>query len=489
MPATLESVETLLTDLHARLEATTPSLTEEQVRALCAQVLQTALTDPEGPFRKLRFNGASQLVGSKFGRWGLSVSDVEWLYDMQTSLRGQKRIGEGFYTGPSPELEAAFKDVSDAHYLSQEEIRAIDRQAIDDMFPRISRHMIMQHEAALRAMDSAESGYGSQLIGAQYVADLWEAARRPSRVLGLIDQFEMLAPTVYMPVEVDFPELLYVGENTANNSSNYTTVKTGSNRVSVAAKKFIIHQMWSGELDEDSILPYIVFLRRQAELSLAHYGDSLVLNGDDTNTATGNINLDDADPPDTKHYLAADGIRHAGIVDNTANKLDMAGAVTFNALIGQRKRMVDRTYFHDWGHPNDPSDLVYITDPDTGDAIATLDEFVTVDKFGANATVLNGQVGRIGQNPLIGSMAMSLTEADGKVSTTGSNNVKGQVAAFNRRGMKLGWRRRVRLESERIIATDQFRIVYSMRLGVGRYTPTGAASGIEWADVLYNIAL
>jgi len=31
--------------------------------------------------------------------------------------------------------------------------------------------------------------------------------------------------------------------------------------------------------------------------------------------------------------------------------------------------------------------------------------------------------------------------------------------------------------------------VYSLRLGMGRYTPTGAASGIEAADVIYNITL
>ena len=54
---------------------------------------------------------------------------------------------------------------------------------------------------------------------------------------------------------------------------------------------------------------------------------------------------------------------------------------------------------------------------------------------------------------------------------------------------KAGWRRRVRLESERLPATDQTRIVYSLRMGFARFSPTGAASGIEAADVLYNISL
>ena len=60
---------------------------------------------------------------------------------------------------------------------------------------------------------------------------------------------------------------------------------------------------------------------------------------------------------------------------------------------------------------------------------------------------------------------------------------------FNRRGFVAGWRRRVKIETERLPATDQTRIVASLRLGFSRFTPTGSASGIEAADVIYNISL
>jgi hypothetical protein len=82
-------------------------------------------------------------------------------------------------------------------------------------------------------------------------------------------------------------------------------------------------------------------------------------------------------------------------------------------------------------------------DPELGDKAAMLDEVITVDKFGSAATVLTGQLARIGQSPLITSIAMSLTEADGKVSTTAGNNTLGGSQAFNRRGFKVGWRRRI----------------------------------------------
>lgn len=487
----MEAIEKLLQDVGARLQAMPENvLGEKQIREIFSNMLEEAIKDPELG-RKMRFgqNSPDVLQGSKFARWNLSVADIEFLYDMQSALKGQRKSDGGAYTGPSQELENAFKSISDACYVSQEEIRKIDQTAIDGMFPRVSKAAMKSYERALKAMDSAESGFGQQLIGAQYVGELWEAARRESRIFNQLTAFEMTAPSAFLPVEVDIPEMYYVGESTTFNASNYDTSKTGSQRVQVDAKKFIIHQMWSGELEEDSIIPFIPFLRMQAAKAIAHYTDSLVLNGDTTNAATGNINLVDADPANTKHYLAFDGVRHAYLVDNAGNAVNAAGAVTFNLLNSLKGKMVDAARFVDWGHPADPNDLIYVADVDTADRIAELDEVKTVDKYGQQATILTGEIAKIGRNPLLVSMAMSKTDATGMVSTSGANNTKGQVAAFNRRGFVPGWRRRVKLEVERIPGTDQTRMVYSMRMGMGRFSPTGAASGIEAAAGLYNITV
>jgi hypothetical protein len=501
------TIEELGTEVRQRLDAIGADVSErtsdEKITDLVRGVLDSLSQDPEF-VRKLRFGqgpAETQLVGTKYARWGLSVADVEFLFDIQSSLRGMP-TKRGIHPGPSEELTRTFEAISAARYLPMDQVRAMDQQALDDMFPRIplneftdaDRKLARQgkfeltgaYQRAIRAMDTAESGFGSQLIGAQYVGELWNAPRDLGKIFPLIDDFEMQHPTAYLPVEVDIPEMLFVSESTANNSSNYDTVKTGSQRVQVDAKKFVIHQMWSGEMAEDSIIPFVPFLRRQAALAVAHYADSLVLNGDTTNAATGNINLDDADPANTKHYLAFDGIRHAALVDNTGNAVDAAGAPTYAQLIGLRSKMIDTTRLVDWGHPTDPSDLVYVSDPETADKHAQLDEVVTVDKYGSNATILTGEVSRVGRHPYIASIAVSKTEADGKVSTTGGNNTLGQTVAFNRRGFKVGWRRRVQVETERLPGSDQWRVVYSLRMGFGRFTPTGAASGIEAAAVLYN---
>lgn len=506
----MPTLEELITGIAQRQEALGDLVSETRIREMVATAFQSLTADKEF-VRKMRFGGGNdpRLLGTKYYRWGLTLADVEWLYDFQNSIRGIAKASGGVYTGPSETLENTFRALSEAYYLPDAQVREMDRQAIDDMFPRIplswfpasDRDLVKRggwsetraYRDAVRAMDTAESGYGSQLIGAEYVGTLWDAARYESRVFALLDSFEMTAPTVYLPVEVDIPALSFVAENTAADASLYTTVKTGSNRVTVSAKKFAILQMWSGELEEDSIIPFVPFIRRQQQMSLAHYSDALVLNGDTTNAGTGNINSDDADPADTNYYLAFDGIRHAGLVDNTANSQDVGGAITYDHLIKARQRMKDLTTMINvhWGKPTDPNDLIHVAEDATADAIALLGEVLTVDKYGNNATVINGEIAKIGRSPLITSLAIPLTAADGKYTTTSpsTNSTKGSVTTFNRRAFKVGWRRRVQTTVSRLQGRDQMLIETYMRMGFGRFTPTGAASGIEAADVMYNITV
>lgn len=498
----MSTTDELMKDISDRLASIGEQVSDERLRSIVETQFQSLASD-EAFVRKMRHGGAADeaLATSKYARHGLNAADIEFLYDLQSSLAGKPKRDGGIHTGPSEELTKAFRAVSDAYYMSDEQIKEIDRRAIDDLFPRIPKSEFRDgtpraraYQSAIRAatMDTGQSGYGQQLVGAQYVGDIWDAAFQDARIAPLIPTFEMTAPTAYLPVAVDMPEPLFVAESTSDvlATAQYATVRTGSQRVPVDAKKFVIHQVWSAEMEEDSIIPFVAYLRQQAALSLGFYTDSLVLNGDTTNAGTGNINLDDADPADTKYYLAFDGIRHAALVDNTANGTNVAGAVTLNTLRDLRGLMMDTTRFVDWGHPNNAQDLVFVADPETADRIALLDEVLSAKIVeGNNADLLRGQVSSILGHPVISTMAQPKTEADGKVSTTASNNTKGQVTAFNRNGFVLGWRRRVRIATEQIIASDQMRIVYTFRLGFGRFTPSGAVSGIEASAVGYNINL
>jgi len=410
--------------------------------------------------RKIKFAGDANTHNSKFA--GLTSGDIQLLHQI---MKAGQSMGK---RGPSEELEQAYNHVSKNFIWNVKGDFAPYRKATSN---------------------ESAAGFGQELIGVQYVSELWDAARQDSRVFGLLDTFQMNAPQAYLPVVADLPEPILFSENTTENSFVAGTGRAGSNRVLVTAKKMLINQIWTYELEEDAIIPFLPFLRAELAAALAFYSDSVILNGDTTNAATGNINSDDADPADTKFFLAFDGIRHVGLVDNAGNSVNASGALTLAQLSSLKGKMVDSTYLIDWGHPVRSQDLIYVCDPQTADAIAQLDQVVTVDKFGPQAGVLNGQIGNILGSPVISTMAMGLTEADGKISATAANNTKGQLVAFNRNGFKVGLKGGLSIELERMPGMQQSRLVAGFRLGLGRYAPSGAASSIECASVLYNITL
>lgn len=387
-----------------------------------------------------------------YGRLGMTVADVEMAHDVLVA--GQTRGGKP----PSEQM----------------------------------RNIVSAARKA-RAMDTAESGYGSQLVAdAIYVPQIWEVARQEySRIGGLIESRTMQGPVEKHPILTTIPDMIYVGE-TADNiaaATAYGTQKVGSQEVTLTAKKFVTHYNFSGEMVEDAVVPFVPLLKTAAAVAQGMLMDKLSLNGDTTNAGTGNLNLDDADPADTLYYLAADGIRKAGLLDNTNNCSNAGGPVTYEDLLYLPTLMIDRTYDQHWGRPASPNDLVYVGTPELDNDILGLSEVQEAANargmVGQNFAPLNGELIRIAGSPYISTIAMPLTMADGKSNATG--NTLGQIVCFNPRGYLWGVKRSVTFETERYARYDAWSIVMSTRVGFARYTPTGAASGIESAAVLYNI--
>ena len=338
-----------------------------------------------------------------------------------------------------------------------------------------------------RAMDTAETGYGLELVGAQYVSDLWAATRNMDTISGAIRTLPMTAPTTYVPIDGDLPEMLFVGESTANNSPADTTSKTASNRVTLTAKKFTIQQIWSGEMEEDSIIAFTPFLREKLAMSASQYLGSSMYNGDTTNAGTGNINLDDANPTDTKHYLAYDGIRHYWLVDATAQGKDMAAALDLAEINVARGKLnggdddVDNAVKNiNWGRS--ASELLLVADWSTYMSMLDGDKVTTVDKYGPAATVLTGELGRIYGIPIVSPSYATKTEADGKAADAEASNTKGQITLFNPAGFLAGSRREVQLFFDRIQRTDQFLFELYTRRAFTRFGGNVAAG-------IYNVTV
>ena len=339
----------------------------------------------------------------------------------------------------------------------------------------------------MRAMDTAESGFGLELVGQQYVQDLWQAAKNDDSIVNAIRQIPMTFPTTFLPIDGGLPEMFFVGESTTEGESNYPTSKVPSNRRQLDAKKFTIQAIWSAELDEDSIIAFVPFLREQLNRSATLHLGSAIYNGDVETGGTGNINKDDGAPAGTKHYLAFNGVRRFFLVDSTGQGKDMNGVLDTSEIWKARGKLngadddVDAAVKNiNWG--KDPRALLLVCDYDTFMNLHDQDEVITVDKYGPKATVVTGELGSFHGVPVVAPSYASKTEADGKASDTEGNNTKGQLTLFNPKAWTLGVRRDVQMFADRIQRTDQLLIELYLRVGLQRFGDNVAAG-------IYNITV
>jgi hypothetical protein len=128
-----------------------------------------------------------------------------------------------------------------------------------------------------------------------------------------------------------------------------------------------------------------------------------------------------------------------------------------------------------------PSDLAWIVDPNTYAALLGLSEFITMDKAGAHATALTGQLGFVDGIPLLVCADLPLTTASGGVEIGGTND-KGTAVCVYRPGWLVGFRRRIAVSVDYLPYYDAYQMTATVRLALGRYDDDVAAAG-------YNISV
>ena len=95
----MSTMQELIQDIADRQKAIGDQLAavpnEESIRALIKESLPDLAND-ETFVRKMKFAGEGpDLRGTKFARFNFSVADVEFAYEVISSLQGQRRIGGG----------------------------------------------------------------------------------------------------------------------------------------------------------------------------------------------------------------------------------------------------------------------------------------------------------------------------------------------------------------------------------------------------------
>lgn len=329
-------------------------------------------------------------------------------------------------------------------------------------------------EAVQKAMTSTGSGTGDELVPTDMAAGLWDDIYAATNVAQALTPQLMTSDPMDISLSLGDATFRKGTQNTATTATDLATAKS-----TLTTTEQVAEVDWSYTLDEEAIVAMMPNVRGNLSRNAAEYIDRFVLNADATNAATGNINLDDADPADDSYYLSdgQDGIRHQWIVDNSDQAVAGGGDALADADIRGLFKLLGK-YFQDA-----QSDVILVPDYSTYlNGFLALDSVQTVDLLGPAAVILRGQLGSYMGVPIIPSSYHPLGQADGKVSDTASNNTLGSTSCLNRRMWRLGFRRNVMIEVDRDIQKRQFIMVASFRIAVG--TRGTRASNTHTAGVL-----
>ncbi len=309
-------------------------------------------------------------------------------------------------------------------------------------------------------------------------------------MLSKIPQFEVPPghESVVIPLESTDPTFYKIAEandidsTTKRPNATVTASQAATTNKTLTLAKGGARVLWSGELQEDSLIPFVSQMRAQLVKAGMEQLEHAVIDGD---TATGgNTNINDiaGTPGGTELFLLWDGFRKSPLVTTTANSrsggsltiedyketVKLMGAAGLNALQTQA--------------------VTFITDINVAWKTLDLVELKTKDVF-HRPTIENGMVTGLYGYEIMASAFMHLGDSDRLANTAGkvdidtvANNTTGSILAVRWDQWLFGWRRRMTMEVERFADADTNQIVALFRAGL-------IQRDTEAAAITYNLTI
>jgi hypothetical protein len=342
---------------------------------------------------------------------------------------------------------------------------------------------------------STNAGFGDEWIGVAYGGQLWEAVRESAPVVQMVPQFEFPpgAESLVIPVESTDPIWYLVAEAADPGATTRLTYTVPAKAVATASKTMTLSKLgsstlYTGEMVEGSVLPFVSQLRAQITLSAGEYLTHSIIDGDTETGASANVNDIASTPVGNEAFLAFNGFRKSPLVTTTGNSRD-GGVISSSDFLETVKLMgVGGKVGYDRRR------VSFIIDPNVNWKVLELADVKTKDVF-TNATLESGELVQIYGYPVIVSYQMHFasvgvntgyeykTESSGKIDlNTASDNTKGAILAVRWDHWRLGFRRRITTEVARIQRADSWDITSMMRAGL-------AQRDTEASSISYNLTV
>ena len=325
-----------------------------------------------------------------------------------------------------------------------------------------------QYLPALQAaFDTQTAGEGAEFVPRQLSSSLIERVNLQLRVLALFPEVEMPSN----PFDIPARALARTrgGRHTEQTADTGQTkikkITPGSRKLTLTAAKFATEILASKESSEDEIIAVLAFLQEELEEFTVADLEDTAINGA---KIARDVDSEEADDP----RLNWDGLRKVAKA-NSAERDHGGGDLTIAGLRANRKLMGK--------YGIDPSNLAHIIGMGPYIDLLAEEKVQTVDKYGAGATILTGELGRADGGPLIVSEYVR-----GDLNATGvfDNTTKTRSVAIttHQKAMLRGTRRSLSVQylRELYAESDQDAVIVTTRQALEKRYGTDKAVAVSY---------
>jgi HK97 family phage major capsid protein len=354
----MEALDTLIKAIKDGTDAIKNARADEEVRvkSLVEETLKTVLRQHPGvtPERKLVFEGMP--------------ADTE---------------GELFASLPK-EVQAEADKMYLLSSITRKPIKALKR------YGNFRKMFVDKGSDFAKALDSTTAGGVDEWVPTELSPNLVEKIRLQLKVAALFQTVQMPSNPYQLPVEIgDFDSFLQP-ENTGDTGQTIIPVGDTSNisaNATFTAKGHMTRVLASKEASEDSIIPILPLIERKIVQALANGREDIFLNGDNTGS---HMDSDTAGGSSQARRKLTKGLRALAYLNSYTRDLSTLSLNNLLDMIG------------DMGvYGVSAANTAWITSISGMIALAKIEQLQTLDKVGAGAVVLNGQVGTCLGRPVI----------------------------------------------------------------------------------------
>lgn len=292
---------------------------------------------------------------------------------------------------------------------------------------------------ALKALVTGDAG---DFIPEEFATEFIDLVREKNWTRDLFRTINMPAATFFIPKITGDASVFFVSnESTQPTESKPAFAAAGSVRLD--AVKLMGYVQVSNETDEDSKVAMMPIIKTSMAEAIAKAEEEAIINGqyrayaaDDPRSAfKGLLKLAE----DAAQTVVADNADLIATIEEARLKLGVHG------------RSVDN--------------LVLLVNNFTGSQLRQLSQVLTVDKYGPNATILKGEVGKVMGITIVEDFYLPDEDTSAATFKAPILAAKGNALLVNKGSPIIGDRRKVKFDQDKVVSTDSIEIAISERIG------------------------